>query len=112
MEVSNNNLNCHKKCKSEQILRSETESLKDSSIDSGSIQKQTVLPKSSLFEGEKTKVICYGITGIILVVIANLIILGNNVLIKEYGIDYVDMILLRSAVQLLTLGLVIKMKGN
>lgn len=64
-----------------------------------------------LQDGRKN-IICYGVGGIVLVIIANLIILGNNILIKEYGIDYVDMILLRSTVQLLTLGSVIKIQGN
>ena len=63
-------------------------------------------------QDDRKRVICYGVGGIFLVVIANLIILGNNVLIKEYGIDYVDIILLRSTVQLLVLGAVIKIQGK
>ena len=112
MDTSKNNLSCQKELKSGQILISEKESIKSNGLDGDFILQDTELSTSSPFKCERTEVICFGITGIILIVIANLIILGNNVVIKEYGIDYVDMILLRSAVQLLTLGMVIKMKGN
>ena len=70
------------------------------------------LSRSVSLQDGRTNIICYGVGGIVLVVVANLIILGNNVLIKEYGIDYVDMILLRSTVQLLILGALIKMQGT
>ena len=68
--------------------------------------------RSQTLQDGRTNIILYGVGGIVLVVVANLIILGNNVLIKEYGIDYVDTILLRSSVQLLILGAVIKFQGN
>ena len=69
------------------------------------------LSKHFSFEKGKRRYICFGIIGILLIVIANLIILGNNVLIKEFGIDYVDMIMIRSTIQLIILGIVIKLKG-
>ena len=70
------------------------------------------LSRTQTLQDGRTNVILKGVGGVVLVIIANLIILGNNVLIKEYGIDYVDMILLRSTVQLLILGVVIKLQGN
>ena len=65
-----------------------------------------------LTEDGRTKIIWKGVGGVVLVIVANLIILGNNVLIKHYEIDYVDMILLRSTVQIIILGIVVKSKGK
>ena len=95
----------------EQTLISENPTLDYSDRKTDITPKREYLSKHFPFEKGRRKVICFGIIGILLIVIANLIILGNNVLIKEFGIDYVDMIILRSTIQLIILGIVIKLKG-
>ena len=72
----------------------------------------TAMPSSQIAQNGRRKIILKGVGGVLLVILANLIILGNNVLIKEYGVDYVDMILLRSTVQLLILGAATKIQGR
>ena len=81
-------------------------------LDSEYLSNDTDLPDSDPLKNGRRKLVYSGLTGIAMVLVANLIILGNNVLIKEFGIDYVDMILLRSVVQLTTLGFLLKLKGN
>ena len=95
----------------EQIPISENATLDYSVRKTDITPKRVHLSKHFPFEKGRRIDICFGIIGILLIVIANLIILGNNVLIKEFGIDYVDMIMIRSTIQLIILGIVIKLKG-
>ena len=81
-------------------------------VDSEKLSNDTDLSESNHLKHGRRKMVFSGLAGIALVLVANLIILGNNVLIKEFGIDYVDMILLRSVVQLTILGFLLKLKGN
>ena len=112
MDTFDNELSVKENESKEQNSMSEEPTLNSFVLDSDVTIKSSFLSKYIPYEKGRTKVICFGIIGILLVLIANLIILGNNVLIKQFGIDYVDMIILRSTVQLIILGLVIKIKGK
>ena len=109
--LDNNQINQKGKCYT-QIKLPEKCSTENQILDSGNLPNDTDLSQSDPLKYGRRKLVCSGLTGIALVLVANLIILGNNVLIKEFGIDYVDMILLRSVVQLTTLGFLLKLKGN
>ena len=113
IEISKYTLHGHKKTDSgTPILLDPEASINPVEMNSELGQSSNDVIRSQTLQDGRTNIILYGVGGIVLVVVANLIILGNNVLIKEYGIDYVDMILLRSTVQLLILGAVIKFQGN
>ena len=113
IEISKYTLHGHKKTDSgTPILLDPEASINPVEMNSELGQSSNDVIRSQTIQDGRTNIILYGVGGIVLVVVANLIILGNNVLIKEYGIDYVDMILLRSSVQLLILGAVIKFQGN
>ena len=114
IEIPKTVFQTHKKTDSGEVLIDSEVSINPVGMNSelGYSSINTSSAKIKLPRDERRSVICYGIGGIVLVVIANLIILGNNVLIKTYEIDYVDMILLRSTVQLLILGAVIKIQGT
>ena len=109
--LNNNQINQNGKYYT-QIKLPERCSTENRVIDSEYLSNDTDLSESDPLKHGKRKLVYSGLSGIALVLVANLIILGNNVLIKEFGIDYVDMILLRSVVQLTTLGFLLKFKGN
>ena len=111
IDVTKSSFCGHKKTES-----GNTNLLEDGSINPVEMNSELLsnsnLPSIQPSRDGRRNIILKGVGGALLVILANLIILGNNVLIKEYMIDYVDMILLRSTVQLLILGTVIKIQGK
>ena len=113
IEISKTSFYGHKKTESGNTnLLEQDVSINPVEMNSELVSSNTDLSRAQTLQDGRTNIILKGVGGVVLVIIANLIILGNNILIKEYGIDYVDMILLRSTVQLIILGAVIKLQGN
>ena len=60
----------------------------------------------------KWDIIRKGLGAVALFSFASIIALGNDILINQYKIDYADMLLLRSGVQIVILGIVVKGQGK
>ena len=60
----------------------------------------------------KWDIIRKGVGAVTLLIFASSIVFANDLIISKYGIDYADMLLLRSAVQIVILGIVLKCQGK